>query len=435
MAPTVETILIVGASHRSSSLALRDQICVDGMAAPGFLRLLAERGVPLAAVLSSPERVEVICRSTDPAATVQAITHALAERAGLKGDALIGQLYRLSGADAVRHCFAVAAGLDSLVMGDPHVLRQITAAHALVQGVSAALDRLLTFACETAKRVRAETGIAEGPVSIAAAAMARARHLHGDLARCQTLLIGTGDMGELVADSLRGAGVRRFTVTAPRVAQAEALAASLEGHVAPFGDLLPVLAAADIVVSSVSNRHHALTADLVRQALRRRRQSPIFIVDAGIPGDVEPAVNRLDNAFLYDLNDLEQMAMEGRASRERAARAAWAIITAAVATFLKGHEEGECAANPVLRALERSFAMAREDVLRQVGADARADHATRLLLEHLLRVPAETLQMLTAQPEAEQILRRLFRLEDGPTPAQTPKAQTPKAQAPKGAAP
>ncbi len=425
MAESAETILIMGANHRSSSLALRDQVHVDETAAPAFLhRLLAREEVAQAMILSTSERVEVVAVSTDPVAAARAIATTLAERTGLERDVLASQFYRLTGAEAVRHCFAVAAGLDSLVIGDPHVVSQLMEAHriARIAGTSGeTLDRLLITAEGVTQRVRTETGIAEGPVSIATVAVQLARHLHGDLSSRQVLLIGTGGMGGLIANSLRSAGVRQFIVTAPRVPQAETVAAALEGHLAPFTDLAAAMAVADIVVASISSRQYVIDVDRVRQALRRRRQRPIFIIDAGIPGDVEPDVNQLDNAFLYDLNDLERVAMEGRASRERAGRAGWDIIATEVTVFLKGWAEQ--APVPLFKALQQHFEKTRLEVLREVGPDA--DQATRLLVTRLLQTPMDVLQRLAVRGDltrhereaAEQALRRLFLADD---PARQP---------------
>lgn len=415
----VSQLVIVGANHRSSSLALRDALFIDEAMTPAFLDDLRTAGLTQAVALSTCDRVEVIAIHPDADEAQRIITAAYARRANLEREPLAGHMYRLTGADAVRHCFAVAAALDSLVIGEPNVLGQVKEAHRLSQAAGLTghdLEALLQAAYGCAKRVRTDTAIAEGPVSIAAVAVQLARDLHGDLGRSQGLLIGVGDMGGLIAESLRLAGLRRLVVTSPRDSQAEAAAKELDGHTVPFGDLASAVAEADVVLSSMSGRQYVVTADMVKAAVRKRRRRPIFFIDAGIPGDIEPAVNKVDSAFLYDLNDLERVALQGRATREAAARAAWDIIAAEVTDFLRGRAERS--AGPIIQTLRVHFEQMREQVMAEAAGDS--DKATRLLVSRLLHAPSEVLREIASsggnagQAEwdaSERVVRRLFRLD------------------------
>lgn len=418
-AQTAGKIVIVGANHRSSSLTLRDQMFVDDAAVPGFLAALRAAGLSQAAVLSTCDRVEVLCVHSEPPVAEAIVTKAFADRAGVEAANLAGQLYSLVGPEAVRHCFAVTSSLDSLIIGEPHVLGQVKAAHRMARDagmVGGEIETLLQAAYGAAKRVRSETAVAERPVSIAAAAVQFARDLHGELAACDALLIGAGDMGELVGETLLGAGLRRLVVTAPRASRAEALAKTLDCHVVPFEDLPAALAAADIVLTAVSGRNAVIGAEAVQTALKKRRRKPIFFIDVGIPGDIEPAVNRVEGAFLYDLNDLEKVALEGRATREAAARGAWAIVEAELAAYGKGRAAR--AAVPAIVALRSHFEAAREAALAEAGGDA--EKATRLLLHRLLHDPSEVMKDIASAGDAakgdweltERVLKRLFRLDD-----------------------
>ena len=198
---------------------------------------------------------------------------------------------------------------------------------------------------------------------------------------------------------------------------------------APFDGLARLLADADIVLTSMGTRRHVITADMVTAALGKRRRKPVFLVDTGIPGDIEPAVNRIDEAFLYDLNDLERVAMEGRATRETEAGAAWKIIGAEVAGFLRGRAERT--AVPALTRLRDHFEAARGKALSDAGNDA--EKATRLLVNRLLHGPSEAMRALarasgsggvpgTGTGEgsdwetAERVLERLFDLDAGEAP-------------------
>jgi glutamyl-tRNA reductase len=294
------------------------------------------------------------------------------------------------------------------------VAGQVKTAHRLARDAGTCgpeLEAVLQAAFGAAKRVRSETHIGEGPVSIAAAAVQLARDLHGDLSGCSGLVVGAGDMGELVAESLLSAGLGRLSITAPRASRAEALAHTLNAHVLPFDEMKDALAAADVVVASTGGRHVLVTADAVTLALKKRRRKPIFLVDAGIPGDIEPAVNRVDGAFLYDLNDLERVALEGRATREQAARAAWAVLDDELAGFLRGRAAR--AAVPAIVSLRHRFEEIRDAVLAECRDDA--DAATRLLLNRLLHAPSEAMKSVAADgaewQQMEKTLRTLFRLD------------------------
>lgn len=409
--------IVVGANHRSSSLALRDALFVDDAGQGEFLAALRDGGIAQALAVSTCDRVEVVAYHHDMAVAEAALTAALAKKGGLAADALTNQLYTLTGRDAVRHCFAVTASLDSLVIGEPHVLGQVKTCHRLARDaglVGAELETLLSAAYGVAKRVRTETAVAERPVSIASAAVQFARDLHGDLAACDALLVGSGDMGELVAESLLAAGLKRLVVTAPRVSRAEALAETLNCHVGAFEDLPQLLAEADIVLTSLGSRQQIFGPEHLQAALRKRRRKPIFLVDGGIPGDIDPAVNRVDGAYLYDLTDLERIAMEGRATREAAARDAFAIVDAEVEGFMKGRAAR--VAVPAIIALRGHFDEVRLSVMAEAGGDA--DRATRLLVNRLLHDPSEVMKEMAAGAAsggegweaAEGVLKRLFRL-------------------------
>jgi glutamyl-tRNA reductase len=414
MAASSGGLLVVGVNHRSSSLALRDALFVDDLAAPAFLDTLRMAGLTQAMILSTCDRVEVVAVHPEPAKAEAVIAATFAERARINPAGLAAQLYKLAGRDALRHCFAVAASLDSLIIGEPQVLGQVKAAHKLAREagmVGPELDQALQAAFGAAKRVRTETAIAERPVSIAAAAVQTARELHGDLAQCAGLLVGAGDMGELIAETFLAAGLGRLVVTAPRFSRAEALAEQFDCHAAPFEDLTANLAAADIVVASVGGRTVVIGADHVRAALKKRRRKPIFLIDAAIPGDIEPAVSRLDEAFLYDLSDLEKQALEGRATREAASKEAWRIVEGEIETFFAGRAAR--AAVPAIIALREKFDAARAAALSEAGDDA--DKATRLMLARLLHDPQEQMKALAASgadwQQAERLLRLLYRLD------------------------
>jgi len=395
--------MVVGANHRSSAMSIRDRLFVEDAQVPGVLEKLREAGIGEAMVVSTCDRVEIQGLHEDPDAAARRIVEILAGHAELKVSDLDGQTYTLAGDEAVRQIFRVAASLDSLVVGEPQVLGQVKSCHRLAAEagmIGTALEAILQAAYAAAKRARNETAIGERPVTIAAAAARLAQDLHGDLSKRSGLLIGTGEMGELTAEAMQGEGLGDLVVVHSTLARAEALARELNCHVGDYDDLSRAQGA----------RRHVVTADMMQVAIHRRRRRPVFLVDTSLPGDVDPAINRIDEAFLYDLADLEGVVMDGRASRESEAAKASEIVDAEVEAFLRGRAER--VAVPALGDLRGHFEKIREQVLKETGDDA--EKATRLLINRLLHAPSEAMRGEAASssgwPAAENVIRRLFGL-------------------------
>ncbi len=298
--PAAARLFAVGADHRSSRAALRDRLFIGEAEMPGFFADLRGAGIGQAIVLSTCDRVEVEGAHHDPGAAVEAVIGLFAARAGLDTVAIREQLVVRVEAAALRHMFAVAAALESQVLGEPQVLGQVKEAHRRAHAAALTgpeLDGALQAAYGAAKRVRTETEIGQRPVSLASAAVALAREVHGDLGRCSGLLVGLGEMGELLVEHLAAAGLKQLSVTAPNAARADDLARHLASHTAPFDDLAIALAHADILVTAAGTGRHLVSEAMMREALRRRRNRAVFIIDLGVPADVEPGSNAWTECF------------------------------------------------------------------------------------------------------------------------------------------
>ena len=267
--------LVVGANHRSSSMSIRDRLFVEDAQVPGVLERLRDAGIGEALVVSTCDRVEIQCIHENPSAAAENIVEILAGHAELEASDLDGQTYTLIGDDAVRQIFRVCASLDSLVVGEPQVLGQVKSCHRLATEAGmagAAIEAILQAAYGAAKRARNETAIGERPVTIAAAAARLAQDLHGDLSKRSGLLIGTGEMGELVAGAMLTEGLGDLVVVHSAPARAEALARELNCHVADYDDLAQLLDDADIVLTAQGARRHVVTSDMMLVAIHRRRR-------------------------------------------------------------------------------------------------------------------------------------------------------------------
>lgn len=423
-------LLVVGASHRTSALSLRERLLVAQDGTPALLARLRDAGIRQALVLATCDRVEVDAVHDDPDAAAASALAVLAGQADASAAELERQCYRLAGDAALRHLFNVAASLDSLVVGEPQILGQLKESHRLAGEqamIGPELGGILAAAYRTAKRVRTETSVGERPVSIAAAAERLARNIHGPLERRAALLLGGGEMGELIAAHLRRAGLGRIVVSTRIPALAEEVAQRLGGHHAPFGDLAQGLAAADIVISAVAAGCNVITRPMVEAALAARRRKPLFLIDVAVPGDVEPSVNGLDSAFVYELADLEALALEGIAGRDAEAGAAAGIVEEEVARYLR--EQAGREASPLVSALRGHFEAARREALSDAPDDPAA--ATRLLINRLLHGPSDALRRMTEEGEApageaERLIARLFGLSMGGQPDESGAARKEK---------
>ncbi|MGE0715256.1 MAG: glutamyl-tRNA reductase [Alphaproteobacteria bacterium] len=405
---------LVGLSHRTAPLEVRDRIAAEEEMAGVWLDRLGGRAEEMM-ILVTCDRIEACIVDDARAAGLAGVEAAFAAAAEVP--ALGSGAYRLAGAEAVHHLFRVASSLDSAVVGEPQVLGQVKDAERRARAagrVGGTLDLVLAGAYGAAKRVRSETAIGERPISIATAAVHVARDVHGDLADAAALVLGTGEMGEMLTDALAAGGVGRLMVADTGGPRPAALARRLPATLVPFAEPWRAIAAADIVVAAVGAAGWTIDAAAVRAALRLRRNRPIFLVDLGAPRDVEPAVERLDGAFVYTVDDLERLALDGRATRRDAATAAEAIVAEEVQRLL-ARIAGRDAA-PAIRALAERFEAERRAALDDAGGDA--ERATELLVRRLLHGPATALRRMAAddpagRAAAERLLGRLFNESGG----------------------
>ncbi len=405
-----KSFLIVGANHRSAGVTLRDRMFVDDEAVPIFMNALRDAQIDQGMVLSTCDRVEVMVFSDDVVQDCNAIKKVMSEHADLTLSEATS-LVALKDDEAIGYLFRIASSLESVVVGEPQILGQLKACHRLARNegmIGPELERLLQAAYASAKRVRTETAIGERPVSIAAVAVGVARDVHGRLENANALIIGRGDMGEVIGGELIRANIGSLSIADVGSRSSRVLAEQLRAKHVAESDIAKALTDADIVVTAVGGRSLALSADMVRAALKARRFRPQFIVDAGLPGDVEPSVDRLDDAFLYDLQDLERLAIEGLENRVTEADTAAFIVREEVARF--GQDRQARKATPALSALRMHVSSLRDQALMDAGGDA--ERATHMLMQRLLHSPSERLRAKAAAGEniqiAEDLIRDLF---------------------------
>lgn len=415
---TLSRLVVVGASHRTSSETTRDRLFISEDDLPAFLEKIVDGGFSEAVAMSTCARTEIIGLADDLGIAQAGALRVLADLGTLKPETLAAEIYTHEREDALRHLFRVVASLDSPIVGEPEVTGQFRDAVRIAEThdrIGSGLNSIVHAANGAAKRVRSETPIGERSVSMAACASQVARDVQGDLSRAGAILVTGGEMGELVVDQLRSAGLSRLTVMARSRARAEIGARRYECHHAVLDDLPGTLPGADIVISSLGAGNYLIDRDLASATLAARRRRPMLFIDVAIPSDVDPAVNDLDGAFVYSLDDLERIALEGRSLRDKAADDAATIVDEEIGKFQRAASERN--ATPAVTALRDHFERVRGDVLADLAAgDPALDEATRRLVNRLLHAPSESLRTLAAEndpsaAQAEELIRRLFGID------------------------
>jgi glutamyl-tRNA reductase len=333
----------------------------------------------------------------------------IAEAADLPVKEVGPQLHLFSGGPALRYAFAVGASLESQIVGEPQVLAQVKDAHRIASRsgmLGPELDAVFRSALSVGKKVRAETDIAQESVSMAACVTKLCRQVFGAPAGITGLILGDSELGEFVLQHLTEAGLVRWTIAHRNAERAAAWAARHRGvHAATLEELPSLLPAADITLGALDGPRVAVTAEQVKVAVKARRRAPMLFIDLAVPGDLDPKINDVDDAFLYGLDDLERLAMRGRHEREAAAKAAWNLVDQAVASFERAAEARGAA--PGLAALKAHFDAERERLLtEQPSLDAA--EATRRLISRLLHRPMVTLRDSAPDSSLEEAALTLF---------------------------
>jgi glutamyl-tRNA reductase len=423
-------LLLVGLSHRTARVELRERFAVDDVA-PVLAKLAGAEEIDEAFLLSTCNRTEALVVTR----AVEAARHRLRSLflrdlagEGVDRGEVEAALYEHTDSVAMQHLFRVAASLDSMVVGEPQILGQVKDAYRAAAAAGATgviLGRLLSQALATAKRVRSETRIAERPVSVARVAVDLARQIFESLEDKSALLVGAGDMGEVALEALRAAGLGAVAV-ANRTPERAAELARRFGAQAHGLDALPaLLERADVVLTSAGGGEPLLTPALVEAAMHRRRQRPMFVIDIGVPRNVAPAVNELDAVYLYDLDDLDAVAASNAEQRRRETVLAEAIVLEEQQRF-----DGWLAALnavPTIRHLRARGEAVRlgelERALRRLDlTDAQrrgVEDLTRRIVNKLLHAPVSRLRAEAEREEGLaylQAARVLFALDDSEAP-------------------
>lgn len=419
-------LLLLGASHHGTPIELRERLDFTRRGVPDALAELGQLpGLHEAVVLSTCNRAEIYAVCDDPARAGRTLTSFMSAFHDVPEPVIAPHLYVRTDAGAARHLFRVAAGLDSLVVGEPQILGQVKEAFTIASErrcTGVFLNRLFHWSFGTGKQIRSETGLGEGAVSVAFASISLARKIFGKLAGLRALLVGAGEMAELTATHLRSHQVLSIGVANRTASHAAALAASVGGEVAPWERIDRELTACDIVVTATGSAAPIVTRAEVEAAMKPRRDRPLFIIDLGVPRDVDPASGEIEQVFLYNIDDLRSIVQENLARRQSRIDRAETMVDAEVDRFMAWLRSR--AATPTVVALRERFEAVRRAELARLepklaglppAARARVEEVTRLLVEKLLSGPTAQLKATADEETAAayaEALNHLFDLSD-----------------------
>ncbi len=414
-------LLTLGINHQTAPLALRERVAFVpeeiGLTIARLRDRLAPRSAGAlseAAIVSTCNRTELYCAVAEPQAASNALADFIATEKQLDSDELRRATYALPQTNAVRHAFRVASGLDSMVLGEPQILGQMKQAERLARdagGMGLMLNHLFQRTFAVAKEVRTTTEIGAHSVSMAAAAVRVAERIFGSLADSDILFVGAGEMIELTGTHFAARQPKSITVANRTIERGDTLAAKLHGRSMRLADLPEAIARFDIVVSCTASSLPIIGLGMVERAIKSRRHRPMFIVDLAVPRDVEPEVARLDDVYVYTVDDLGKIVQSGTESRQAAVAQAEAIIESRVRdfdTWLRTR-----AAVPIIQGLRTradelriyELERARKLLARGESPEAVLEQLSQALTNKFLHAPVAALHQASGQDNDDERAR------------------------------
>jgi glutamyl-tRNA reductase len=418
-------LALIGVSHKTAPVEVRERLAFPADKIRAALATLLERThAAEAMILSTCNRVEIVAQGPD----AQLVRDFICEYHQIPAAAISSHVYSYKNADAIRHLFRVTSSLDSMMLGEPQILGQVKEAYRLASEagtIGSSLSPLLDRAFAVAKRVRSETGISQSAVSISYAAVELARKIFGDLAGKTVMIIGASKMGELAARHLRRNGVGAVLVTNRTFERAVEIAKIFEGAAVPFEHFTDHMEHADIVITSTGAPHFIITQSLAEQVIRNRRNKPVFFIDIAVPRDVDPLVNDIDNAFVYDIDDLQQVIDANMKERMKEAGRAEEIVDREVQAFCTRMQSREVA--PTIVLLRETYEKVRREEIerhrrllrdmppeQQEAALAAIDQVTQAMLNKILHHPITQMKNMSSDPQGAEFIetiRKIFNLK------------------------
>lgn len=408
-----KSVVLIGLNHKTAPVEVRERFSFSPEQVTETLnRLQAEQTLKECALLSTCNRTEFYAVAKEsPEDGLRTLTKFFNPENSIDDSELEKLVYRHQGSVAVNHLFTVSSGLDSLVVGENQILGQVRRAYIQAQEASCTgpiLERLFPWALRVGKQARSETNIAKGASSVAAAAVELAQKIFGEMKGRNVLLLGAGKMGRKSLNLLTKSGVNEVQIVNRTLEKAEELAEQCGGTAVPFEELDEALTKVDILIASTGAPHYIVTKDRINQVIRQRRGKPLFLIDIAVPRDIDPACGEVDNAYLYNIDDLQQVVDKNLARRHSETQAVLTIVESATQKFCK-ELEGRKASTAIVT-LRKHFDDVRQTELEHFRSKKHVNDEQLALLENfgrrlinkLLHQPTSKLRQLSeggASPE------------------------------------
>jgi glutamyl-tRNA reductase len=419
-------IVLIGLNHKTAPLAVREKIFAGCQEEKDLLSSLRSiNGVGEVLYLSTCNRIEIIASVEETEDAGKSLNDFLAQNGGLTPTEVANCFYEYRGEEAVRHIFRVSASLDSLVIGETQILGQVKDAYrqALAQNATGVvLNRLMHCSFRAAKRVRSETAIAVNPVSVSFAAVELAKKIFGSLTGKKILLIGAGEMAELTGMHLISNGAEEIIVANRSMPQAIALAEKFHGEAVSLDALEEKLIEVDIVISSTGAPAYVVTADLIRKIHHQRKNRLLFLIDIAVPRDIDPVASLLENVYLYNIDNLQDIVDENMNVRKKEAIKAEMIVEEEITRYVSWQKEQESV--PTIVSLRnKAEEIVRAEMDKAAGwmnkldkeEQGKVDGLVNSIVNKLLHIPVAALKEESSEFSSKDIVatvRRLFRLDE-----------------------
>jgi len=419
-------IVLIGLSHKTAPVEIREKFSIPKEQVAGFLgRLVGLPSVREGLILSTCNRMEVLAVIEGGDDGAERLKDFFGGVAGITDHAFAPYLYTLKGEDAVKHLFRVTASMDSMVLGEPQILGQVKEAYrqaADTKVTGLVLNKLLHRSFFVAKRVRTETKMASQAVSVSFAAVELAKKIMGNLNDKRAILIGAGEMSELAARHLVSQGVQEIWVTNRTYSRALEMAQELGGKAVPFEEFSNMLKDMDIIVSSTGSTQYIIHKEQLGTVIRARKNKPMFFIDIAVPRDIDPAINEIDNIYVYDIDDLQGIVESNKEERKKEIEKAEEIVQQGVELFKRWM--GSLEVVPTILDLRQHLEKIRQQemaktlgLLKNASEEERKalDLLTQSIINKILHHP---ISLLKRQENREQgklyldITRKVFHLDE-----------------------
>ncbi|MDD3845731.1 MAG: glutamyl-tRNA reductase [Syntrophorhabdaceae bacterium] len=416
-----QAIGILGLNHNTAPLEIRERLYIKEESIPDLLKRIREKGVAESVIISTCNRTEIYFSGEDKDQMMHKVRRVLSEVFTAPDEWFNRYMYSFSDEEAFRHLFLVASGLDSMVMGEPEILGQVKDAYRLAASVKSTgffLNKTFHKTFNVAKRIRTETRIGYNPLSISSMAVELARHIFGSLEEKKILVIGAGEMCEIALKYFQKGGLSDILITNRTYQKARKLADEIIGEARPFEKLFDLLAEVDMVLASTGSEKPLIDPASVQAVMKKRRNRPIFFIDIAVPRDIDPAVNDMDNVYLYDIDDLKELSQKHLSSRVKESEKAQVIIDDEAARFSNWLRKVDV--NPLIgHIMNRAEEIRIKEMKRTLGKMGASDDETvnnidgmtRAIMNKLVH-PYLALLKENGDPAVFDTLKKLFQFEE-----------------------